>query len=314
MLSALLPVRVQGQQRDTAAAARAFEEGQHAQLRGDHAQAAQLFELAHRAAPAPAAIRSAIRSHRAAGNDVRAATLALSAQAEYPADADTAALAARTIAELSGALVRLEVRCAEPCTLSTDGRLATLVEASEHQLFLRPGSHELVATLAGRQVARSLEADAGASVAERFEAAEPEPELAETEPPAPTPRAGREPAQEPAPAAATPEPGGLPPAFTFVGLGVSAALGAALVWSLVDTFEGSDEYEADPTREGWEDGQDRIRRTWLLGVSTALVGLGTILVATLATAWGGDDLDDGRVRLLPVIAPRAGGLSLEGAF
>ncbi|MFK8002487.1 MAG: hypothetical protein AB8H86_23050, partial [Polyangiales bacterium] len=52
---------------DVQAAARAYEQGQLAQLQNDYARAARFFEIAHRAAPAAAAIRSAIRNHHAAG-------------------------------------------------------------------------------------------------------------------------------------------------------------------------------------------------------------------------------------------------------
>ncbi len=301
-------------QNDTAAAARAFEEGQRAQLRGDHAQAAQLFELAHRAAPAPAALRSAIRSHRSAGNDARAATLSLRAQREYPDDADTAGLAASTISEVAAELTRLDVTCSEPCTLTTDSRLVSLEESDSHALYLRPGSHELLARFGDRTVSRSLTAQAGTALEERFDApavveTEPEPEPEPVEPDPEPMNAEQEPVTR------EPESSGLPPALTFIGLGVTAALGAVMVWSLVDTFSGSDKYEADPTREGWEDGQDRIRRTWILGMSTAVVGLATIVLAAVGTDWGGDDeLDDTRVRVVPSVGRGAGGLFLEGTF
>jgi tungstate transport system substrate-binding protein len=48
----------------------------HAFNSGDYARAAELFELADRAAPSPAALRSALRNHQAAGRTARAASLA----------------------------------------------------------------------------------------------------------------------------------------------------------------------------------------------------------------------------------------------
>ncbi|MBK6528272.1 MAG: hypothetical protein IPF99_01385 [Deltaproteobacteria bacterium] len=62
---------------DVNAAAAAFQEGQRLQLAREHARAAEFFEIADHAAPSPAALRSAIRSHQAAGHAVRAATLSL---------------------------------------------------------------------------------------------------------------------------------------------------------------------------------------------------------------------------------------------
>src|SRR5260370_26192182 len=71
---------------DVDGAARAFEEGQRAQLHRDYARAADLFELADRSAPNAAALRSAIRNFEAAGNAAHAATLAAPAIERYPND------------------------------------------------------------------------------------------------------------------------------------------------------------------------------------------------------------------------------------
>ncbi|MBC7975135.1 MAG: hypothetical protein H7138_09135, partial [Myxococcales bacterium] len=49
---------------DVSAAARAFSDGQAAQLEGNHERAAQSFELAFNIAPAREALRSAVRARQ----------------------------------------------------------------------------------------------------------------------------------------------------------------------------------------------------------------------------------------------------------
>ncbi len=135
------PLRAQSD--DVQAAARAFEEGQRAQLQQQYARAAQFFEIAHRAAPAPAAIRAAIRNHRAAGALPRAATLALVARTDYADDAETTALTQSVLEEAETTLAQAQVVCATPCTVSIDGRLATLAPIASVRVFVSPGAHEV---------------------------------------------------------------------------------------------------------------------------------------------------------------------------
>ena len=105
---------------------------------------------------------------------------------------------------------------------------------------------------------------------------------------------------------------GLSPAYTFVGLGITAALGGVMVWSLVNTLEASDRYKASPTRERYEDGRQKVRRTWLLGAACSLTGITTLLVAILGTEWGDDD--DERFGLRPAAGPEGASLTLTGRF
>src|SRR5688572_12759748 len=52
---------------DVSGAASAYSRGQQADLTGDHATAAELYELANSLAPSPEALRSALRARRNAG-------------------------------------------------------------------------------------------------------------------------------------------------------------------------------------------------------------------------------------------------------
>lgn len=133
---------------DIAAAARAFGDGQKAQLRGDYAHAAELFELADELAPTPEAVRSAIRNHVAAGQLARAATHALRAKARYADDARTQLVADRALSRLAPKLARLSIVCEAPCALLIDREALTLGLVPAADIFVLPGTHSIEARFA----------------------------------------------------------------------------------------------------------------------------------------------------------------------
>jgi hypothetical protein len=89
--------------------------------------------------------------------------------------------------------------------------------------------------------------------------------------------------------------GGVPPVLFFVGLGVTAGLAGASVWSGIDTQSspGVDAVRAacagqDENCPLYVEGQNKeIRTNALIGV-TAAAGVGTVVIALLAD-WGGGD-------------------------
>ena len=299
------------QSADVQAAARAYEEGQLAQLQNDYERAARLFEIAHRAAPAAAAIRSAIRNHQAAGALPRAATLSVVAAASYPDDAETRELTASVLAEANTTLGRLDVACAAPCSISVDGHLVTLADGQDFRVYLLPGSHDLSARFATGEQSSSFEIAAGASVTRSLEAPVVE---AQPEPQDPAPLE----AQPPTTLPLEPAPSGLPPVVTYIGAGVTVALAGVFVWSILDTSGASDDYRANPTRAGFDDGQGRVLRTGILGAAAGVAGVATLIIAVAATHWSGADGDDDRAApaLLPSAWARAdgGGLVLSGSL
>jgi len=316
---ALVAIRVEAQsEQDRQAAARAFEEGQRAQLAGNHARAAELFELAHRAAPAAAAIRSAIRNHREAGNEARAATLALQALSEFASDPATATLASETLQAAEATLARATIRCDAPCGLSLDGSVATLEEVRRFDAFVTPGSHEVLARFETGEARASFEAEAGARLEVPL-AAPPAPVVeteTETEVEGETEteterRSGdyrRDPVQLERESRV-----GLSPVVTWIGLGVTVVLGAVTFWSFADTYDASDRYEENPTEDSYDEGVAKWRRSWALGGVTAGLAVSTILVALLGTDWEGEPDEEG-ARLVPLLSPEGGGLQLGGRF
>src|SRR5262245_10973893 len=96
---------------DVAAAARAFAQGQAAELRGQHEEAARLYELAFHVAPTPEALRSAVRCWHRAGVRARAATLAELLVSRYSADTLARDLARMVLTDTRRTLARWAIDC-----------------------------------------------------------------------------------------------------------------------------------------------------------------------------------------------------------
>jgi hypothetical protein len=299
---------------DVDGAARAFEEGQRAQLHRDYARAAELFELADRSAPNAAALRSAIRNFDAAGNPAHAATLAARALERYPNDAETRKLAERINARLAPTLGELVVKCASACALVLDGGATSDAPSAAHRVFVLPGDHAVIARFNdGRSASRSVTATAGAT----SELAVEPPPVVVAAAPTTTPSTNEAPASavtDAQPELSTVAPKRdrrLNPAVAIVGLAVTAGLAGALIWSGLDTLSARDRYKANPTQAGYNDGVDREHRTDGLIAGTAAVGVATIAIAIFATRWHRRPPSEQRasVRLRPFGAGGAAGLA-----
>lgn len=298
------------QEADVHAAAAAFEEGQRAQLRGDFAQAADLFEIADRSAPSPAALRSAIRNLRAAGRSARAATLSAEARVRYPDDAETRALADETLTALAPTLARLAVRCDQACEVTLDARAIVEHTITAYELYVDPGPHTLVASWAGRPALhREVDAHAGdESVVELTApaAAAPPPEHHVEAPPAP-------PAPPPP---AQPASSGVHPALfgTLTGLAL-VAIGTT-IWSGIDVVNAAADYRADPTHARYDDGIGRELRTNVLTSLSAAFAIAAF-VTVFFTDW--DDINPGpdeRLTLVPSFyaTNEGGGAMITGRY
>jgi hypothetical protein len=292
---------------DVQAAARAFQEGQRAQLRGDAAEAARLYELADSIVGTPEALRSAIRSRLAAEHAPRAATLALAAQTRYPDDAETARLAQDVLEQLSGQLARIAVHCGEPCAVSCDGRAVATEAARELEFFVVPGAHGVAVRFAEHDERReTVDLIAGERRELRFAAPTPLADAAPLRAPEPASGAAANGAGE---ARATAREARLPPWVFVTAAGVTTvATGAALVSGL-DTLDKRDAYRAAPTRARYERGVDSQVRT-----NTLLVSAGALIALTTGLAFFTDW--DGEESLAPAVAASREGavLTLKGSF
>jgi len=321
------------------AAAAAYQQGVRSFEANDFPAAAEFFETADRTAPAAQAAIFAIRAHRGAGDlshVARAATIALRLLSRYPTDTRVTGYAYRVIDEVSPMLGRLQVRC-QGCDLAVD------LQAAEHESFVAPGRHSLVAAWGSRTERRDLDVPAGQPVTVDLS-----PPVTPVLPPAATPvqTPSARVTPNPGPAAtsqvtvrdppafsATPAPtesdpyadrpppraSGLSPGVFVTGMLVTLGLGGALVWSSLDTLEGRDAYVQNPTQAGLDDGRSREFRTNILIGATAGVGAITLLVGAAFTRWG-----SGRSRsvsLSPTLlapasrhAEAAPGMLVQGVF
>lgn len=279
--------------RERQSAGQAYDRGTAAFLAEDFVAAARWFETAHRLAPASAALIQAVRSHQRAGNDIRAATLALTLTEDY-ADDDTAGRTAASALEDAAAYVRVEVDCGE-CTLEVDGSLV-----GRSSFFVEPGTqHTVVASFETGNRTEDVRGEAGETVQLGFEA--PVGEVIDDPGNGGTTSGGGG--------------GGVPAWVSIAALVVTAGLGGVLIWSGIDTLDGVDAYEANPTVEGLEDGRSREARTNWLIASTSVAAAAT-LVLLIFTDWGGGDDSDTEpsVEALLDIQADHGILGLRGRF
>ena len=80
-------------------------------------------------------------------------------------------------------------------------------------------------------------------------------------------------------------PDGLPPGVFVTGLVLTAGLGGALIWSGLDTLDGSRAYAQSPTQAALDDGRVRELRTNVLVGATAAAGAATLLIGAFFTRW-----------------------------
>lgn len=268
--------------RDRVAAAEAYDRGSAAFLARDYATAAQLFETANRLAPAPAALIQAIRAHRKAGSTIRGATLALRLDADALAREPTVQ---ELLDQAAREAMRIDVVC-QGCTVDLDGVL------QDHpSFFVAAGSAHTVTASFG-DAARSTEVTGVAGERRSLEIERP---AAAAPRAAPSPTPG-----PPAPAPSTPPTRrGLSPAVALVGAGATLVVTGLAVWSGLDTLAGVDEYEANPTQQGLDEGRGRELRTNLLMAGAGVLAAATLAIAWFLTDWAGADTERAGVALVP---------------
>jgi hypothetical protein len=286
LLAATIPLAVPAARADVSAAARAFSDGQSAQLEGDFDHAAQSFELAFANAPSKEALRSAIRARQLAGQIARAATLAELALVKYADDTTSTKLANDVIAEARPKLGRVTIVCSPRCALAVGGRAMSLPAAETQVVYIAAGRQTVEATFDdGRTASRDVASVAGA---------DNEVHLAPTAAPAPppTPPQTTSPGPETAVKRERTEPGAshaLSPVFALAGAAVTAGLAGVGIWSGLDTNKAHDAYVKNPTHAAYTAGQSKQLRTNILFGSAAVVGAATAVVAIWWTRWGSSE-------------------------
>jgi hypothetical protein len=266
---------------DYQAAARAYQDGQAALSGNAPAEAARLFELADTLAPSPQALRNAIRSHVAAAQSSRAATLALAAQRRY-GDRETQVLARQVLGANSAKLARLSVKCGQPCALACDGQAVEARPAREFDIFIDPGAHLVQAKFDAREpVQQEIELGAGERMILSLEAVSTSPSDAAV----PSSFSIRPQFAEPA-AAGAPGAPGAPRWMFWTAAGLTAVSAGAALVSGLDTLQRHDDYLESATPDGYARGIQSQRRTNLLFLSTGVLGALTLGLAFF-TDWDG---------------------------
>lgn len=291
---------------DVTAAARAFAEGQKAQLEHDYERAAQSFELAYSIVPSKEALRSAIRSRQLAGQPARAATLAEILLSRYGDDPQSVKLANEVLDDARPKLGRVEVTCAPACSLAVDGRAVSTSASDVHTFYVTPGAQSLEATFVGAPaVKRGIKTKAGEAVAVKID--RPPHPPAPSAPPAaiPQPAAAASPSKD--------EPGGVSPVVPIVGGTITLALVGVAVWSGLDTLSAHDAYVDNPMPEAFQDGRSKQTRTNILWGAAAAAGVGTAVIAIFWTNWGGDRHEP-RVTVSPGDDGTGWRVGLSGSF
>lgn len=274
------------------AAADEFDRGVKSAQAGNMDEAASHFEAADREAPSPDALKAAIRARRDAKQPARAATLAALALTRYPADKALSDFARSVLTQAGPTLHKVAVACKPECLLVVDNKLVPAEASTEIALYLDPGKHTVSAGWNDKNQSRDVTATAGGSSSLSFSpppAEKPAASASATAREAPTESATE--ASPPPPA-----PGGkLSPVFTYVGIGLTVALGGATVWSGLDTQSnpGPDKVKERCVGLGescpeYKDGLSRQRRTNILLAATGGTAIVTGLVAALLTNWKGD--------------------------
>ena len=327
---AALASRLEAQDaRQRQAAAEAYDKGTTAYVDQAYDEAAVWFETANRLAPAAPALMQAIRAHEKNGNSARATTLALELQSTYRDDASTGEFAQGVLDKYAGSLVRVQVGCDEDCKLDLDGKLQEYLT-----FFVSPDErHRLTATFETGSKSASFQGAAGETKDLTFAA-----------PPAPPVKPISIVPETPSDESAGHDGKPLPPLATWIGLGVTVALGAGTAISGIDALNGVKPYE--DAAKAWNEctatmmqpgacateetnaknlldkGRSRELRTNILIGATAVAAVGTGVIAFLLTDWSGSGekaqnaRSGERAYTRLQIAPLPGGIStiLEGRF
>jgi tetratricopeptide (TPR) repeat protein len=307
--------------RQRQAAAEAYDRGTAAYLEGAYEEAGQWFETAHRMAPAAPALMQAIRAHEHNENHARAATLALELARAYHDDKAAVEYANGVLSKQAATLLHVEVSCDQDCKLDLDGKLQEFLA-----FFTTPNaSHQLTATFESGSKRANVQGSAGEMRRLEFEA--PPPPATPTKIPLHDIEADTV-AQESHPP--------LAPLYTWIGIGVTGALGIATIISGVDARAGVPDYKkaaadsSDCMKTAMEDcsakqataqsllkaGQGRELRTNVLIGATAFAAVGTGVIALFLTDWSGGDEHATEASTWLELEPRPGGVMsvLKGRF
>lgn len=259
-----------------AKAAKKFRAGEKAFKRHDYVAAAEAFEEAYSIAPHPAALFNAATAYQKAGQLTRAANLCARYLRDAPADDSRREKANALIGELTPKVGRIEIEDRGAMDVTIDGR-APEIDVT----YVDPGDHVVNGRFGDKIVQREISVVAGSVVRVALEPPKPPPAAGPNE--EPDFDTDRDPGKDEKPKDEKP----LSPTLFYVGLGATVVLGGVAVWSGLDTNKARDDYDANPTQSGLDDGQAKQSRTNLLLGATAAVGATTAVIGLFFTNFSG---------------------------
>jgi hypothetical protein len=241
-------------------ARKAYDRGAKAYDDGDYVTAAREASFADQLVPNTTALELALKSVVRVELYVLAMQLADRVEARADAPAPLRALAAEARARAVDRVGKIRVDCKKwvPCTATLDGAPFPFLEHN----WVTVGPHNVRLAAAGRTQSFDVVVTRGQEIAvEAREPADKPSPVAAAVPGAAAPAAAT---SEPPPPARASEAPGVSPAWFWVGVAVTAAVGAGTIVSGVDTLGKHDDFVAKPSRDGSTDGQSAQTRTNVL--------------------------------------------------
>jgi len=280
-------------------AAEAFDKGREAYKAEEYVDAAEQFEKADNNAPSSAAIELAVRARDKAGELDRAATLLSLALKRHPDDENLQKLWPDILKRATEKLFELNVTCDQPCDLTVGGKIAHGAPDTQRTIYVAPGALTVRAGWSdNRSDSKQVQAEAGGKGEVSFVA----PATAASsgmskEPDEPvTPEPTVDPTKDQGPAKKS---GGLPPAVFFTAAGLTVVAGGITVWSGIDTVNnpGADAVKTKCAGQGescpeYQEGLSKQKRTNVLIAVTGGLAAVSIVIAAVATDWGGGKNSD----------------------
>jgi tetratricopeptide (TPR) repeat protein len=258
--------RASAEETGMVAAANAYSQAQQAELKGDHDRAAELFELADRIAPTPEALRSATRARMAAGQLALAADDAELLLVRDPDDDASRELAEEVLAKARPELTRYTFQCSDPCTVVVDGSVTMAAPELTQVVYLAPGTHDLALGFEGDAMHR-VKLTGSASEARTIKVARP----------APPPKVAYSDEEFAQPVKETRS--GLSPAYFWTGAALTVVAGGLTLWSGLDLMNAKDDFEKNPSRAKFDDGESKDMRTTVLLAATGALAVSTVTLA-----------------------------------
>jgi len=251
-----------------------FKAGVRAFWQHKYVEAAQSFEKANEVLPNHKAVFNAADAWEKAGELVKAARMFRQYLQVAPEKAKARDEAQTRLEGILSKVGRLDLAGDKANDITIDGESAALGET-----LVAPGEHVVAAVADGQPIKKVVTVDAGAILRV----------LLEPPPPAPTP----EPQVETGPIeqdkGVEEVKTGMSPTIFYAGVAVSTVLVGATVWSGLDTQSKRDDFDANPTGAGYDDGVAAQRRTNILLGLTAAAGVTTAALGLFAVKW-----DDGK--------------------